>query len=222
MQRRDKLKKTLVAGLAIGAMMLGMADMASAGVIVDTGPGPSQPGWTLSSGNSNMTDQWLAAEFMLNNDSYITDMFGWIYNNNQTGNMFTISVYGDGGEVPDTSNLIYSNAATIAGAANQANWEGYHISWGNGLQLTQGTYWISFEVRPNNYNNPYSGSMPNPSLSPLVNEAFTTGTWTGNDDLNIGVKILGNTISPVPEPATMLLMGTGLAGIIGARRKKKG
>ncbi|MBZ4220119.1 MAG: PEP-CTERM sorting domain-containing protein [Chlorobium sp.] len=32
---------------------------------------------------------------------------------------------------------------------------------------------------------------------------------------------VGSTTDPVPEPAAMLLMGTGLAGLIGARWKKK-
>ncbi len=34
------------------------------------------------------------------------------------------------------------------------------------------------------------------------------------------VKVNASDIAPVPEPATMLLLGTGLAGIAGLRRKK--
>jgi hypothetical protein len=37
---------------------------------------------------------------------------------------------------------------------------------------------------------------------------------------NLEVSIASNS-APIPEPATMLLMGTGIVGLIGARRKKK-
>ncbi len=49
----------------------------------------------------------------------------------------------------------------------------------------------------------------------------------GDDAWDSGVFIQGSSFSdtpttaPVPEPATMLLIGTGLAGLVGARRKKK-
>ena len=57
--------------------------------------------------------------------------------------------------------------------------------------------------------------MPYPSISPLGNEAFTDGgLWKASDDLNIGVRIQGTPAS-VPEPSTLLLLGSGWQAGIG-------
>lgn len=193
-----------------------------AATIVDTGAGNSlgSGGYTLS------TSQWLAAEFDLDQDYHITGLYGWMANNNQTGKHFTISIYGDGGEIPDTSNLLYSNSAMISGTNGQANWEGYDITWtdanGNtGQFLTAGTYWIAFELRTINYSDPYAGYMPNDAPNELGNEAFnSTGSWSEHDDLSLGVQVFG-TAAPVPEPTAMILFGFGLLGLVGVSRRKK-
>ncbi|MCP4649640.1 MAG: PEP-CTERM sorting domain-containing protein [PVC group bacterium] len=51
-------------------------------------------------------------------------------------------------------------------------------------------------------------------------QAQTTGTWGMGSEYAIVEGVLSKDCSPVPEPATMLLLGPALLGLIGFKRKR--
>lgn len=191
---------------ALGCMLLTHA--VSAALIVDTGEPPdADSGWTLDFGQN------LAGEFTLGQAYTVTDVVGWMFEV-VAGDM-TVAIYGDVGDVPDTSSELYSqtfNADIPDGTLNA--WVGAEgVSW----DLGPGTYWAAFEVRAGNT----WFAMPDPAPSPLDNYAYTSdGVWTNSPGLNFGLRVFGDRSFIIPEPGALLLGGIGL-GIVGWLRRRR-
>jgi hypothetical protein len=69
-----------------------------ADMIIDTGEPPDVDGGAVLD-----SSQWLAGEFTLTEAYTITDVLGWM--NCDTPGDVTVVIYGDGGDVPDGSEL---------------------------------------------------------------------------------------------------------------------
>ncbi len=80
-------------------------------------------------------------------------------------------------------------------------------------------------------NKVFSLNLPNSTVTPAIGESgliafdpayqITRIRFHDNDAFNVGMDNLYVTTNPVPEPATLLLLGSGLAGLGAARRRFK-
>ena len=223
------MKKKLWFGLAVGVMMLSLSGNISECYADPLFYSTSNPtDWAVSTvvgGTDGQLSSFSTANFQ--QAVAVTGRPGWIANRSDGTNgwvgTWTFFVFRQTfdltGYDATSADLKFQWAADDSGQVFA--WRG---SWTPKFSLNGGAF------------TPYPGSPTDTyNLSSLVdiNSGFVPGSnyidfyvegngqTDGFDLQSVTFSANASAPSPTPEPATLLLMGTGLAGLIGAKRKKK-
>lgn len=227
------MKKKFLAGLATGLLVLGMAGMASANMIDDTygsGVGSFELG-NFINGGGNGGYGYMG---LLPGDTTIT---GWTVGGPGDGvdcliePVFNADTGIHSVDLQHITNSSISTAIpTITGNVYQLSFSAATVTWSRPASA-EGVVSAGSLINQM-FTTEFSDSFATQTFMPF-NFLFTaTGPTTTIEFMGTGPTgwpwttcygpvIDSVSVSPVPVPATILLFGTGLAGLVGTRIKRK-
>ena len=208
--------------LVLLGLTIGLTADARASTIFDNG-GPD----LVTAWNSDLTTFGFesADNFdLLAGSSTITDIhwFGEYFDNIAGTDAFTIRIYDDAGGEPDTlvySNFIGSSATrTPTGTQGSGGFDVYAYSMLVApIALSSGTpYWLS--IVNDTTNGWYWATSVGFSSGDSVIREGPTGAW---EPTPLGNELAFSLTNDVPEPMTLMLVGTGVVAALARRRSRR-
>ena len=164
--------------------------------------------------------QQLAGKFIIEQSSRVFSIEGFMISDlNQPNLDYTISIYRDGGAIPDVNNQVFFQKRFSPLIYN----DGYQWDGLSNLDfiLDPGSYWVGFEPGD------FSGFIAAPGPNPLEDHAFRLHTGGPFDDiyLNSSTPLLsvriGGESAAVPEPSTFILFSSSLVFLTRRYKNKR-